>query len=171
MHQRPNESEYAAYYARYVALVPEAEILPVLARQADEVRAWAGAVAPEKERYRYADGKWSVREVMGHLADAERVFGYRAAGISRGDPTPFPSFDENRYVANAGFDEASLASLADEFLHLRAANLAVLGRLAPGTWDAAGTASGWRVTVRALAFMMAGHVRHHVRILGDRYAV
>jgi hypothetical protein len=171
MHQRPSESEYAPFYAGYVALVPEQDVLAVLARQLVELRAWAATVPHDRERHRYAEGKWSVREVVGHLGDAERVFGYRAAGISRGDQTPFPSFDENAYVAGAGFDEASLATLVDEFLHLRAANVAMFGRLAPESWAAAGTASGARVTVRALACMMAGHVRHHVRILAERYAV
>jgi hypothetical protein len=171
MFERPDETEYAPFYAGYVSLVPESEVLAVLAAQADEVRALAARVPPGREQFRYAPGKWSVREVMGHIADTERVFGYRATCIARGDQSPFPSFDENAYVENATFDASTLESLASEFLHLRAANLAALGRLTPEATRRRGTASGKLVTVRGLAYMMAGHVRHHVRLLGERYGV
>jgi hypothetical protein len=123
------------------------------------------------ELHRYAPGKWSVREVFGHLGDGERVFGYRAACISRGDRTPLPRFDENLYVANAAFDHTAVAVLADELLHLRAANLAMLRRLDAEAWKRVGTASERSISVRALSFIMAGHVRHHLRILRERYGV
>jgi hypothetical protein len=171
MTSRPTEQEYAPFYAGYVALVPEQDVLAALREQADVVRVLARAVPAERESFRYAHGKWTIRQVLGHLGDGERVFGYRAARFGRGDQTPLASFDENLYVANGRFETVALAALADEFLHLRAANLATLGRLDEAGWRAWGIASGSPVTVRALAYMMAGHVRHHLRILRERYGV
>lgn len=168
---RPSNQEYAPFYAGYVAHVPEADVLAVLRVQADQVREVARRVPAGRESFAYAPGKWTVRQVMGHLGDAERVFGYRAFRISRGDQTPLASFDENLYVDRGRFDEVALAALAGEFAHLRAANLSVLERLDEAAWTAAGTASGHHVTVRALAYMMAGHVRHHLHLLRERYGV
>ncbi len=171
MTRRPTDQEYAPFYAGYVALVPEHDVLTVLRAQADDLRAFAQDVPADRESFAYGPGKWTVRQVMGHLGDAERVFGYRAFRISRGDRTPLASFDENLYVDRGRFDDVALTTLAGEFAHLRAANLAVLDRLDEAAWDEAGTASGHHVTVRALAWMMAGHVRHHLRILRDRYGL
>ena len=169
--QRPSETEYAPFYAGYVALVPEARILDVLESQADEVLALAGRVPGEREGFRYAEGKWSVRQVMGHLVDAERVFGFRAFCFSRGEQAALPSFDENTYVAAARSDTLPLRELAEEFALVRRSNLVILRRLEAPEWAQAGTASGHPVTVRALAWMMAGHPRHHLRILHERYGV
>ena len=151
--------------------MPEADILAVLEAQAKQVQAFAVGVPLDRETYRYAPGKWSVREVMGHLADGERVFGYRATCIARGDQTPLPRFDENLFVANAGFDREGLASLTGEFLHLRAANVIALRRLDDVAWRRIGTASEKSISVRAIAYIMAGHVRHHLEVLQDRYGV
>lgn len=166
---RPEPSEYNEFYAGYVARVPETEVLPVLEAQVDEIRRLAAAVPAEREGHRYAPGKWSVRQIFGHLADAERVFGYRAACIARGDRTPLPGFDQDAYMETARFDETPLAELADELVHLRLANLPTFRRLAPGDWNRRGTASGFPVTVRALGYVLAGHVRHHLAILDERY--
>lgn len=171
MTSRPAEQEYAPFYAGYVALVPEQDVLAALRDQAHVVRALVRAVPAERESFSYAPGKWTVRQVTGHLGDGERVFGYRAARFGRGDQTPLASFDENLYVANGRFETVPLAALADEFLHLREANLAMLERLDEAGWCASGTASGSLVTVRALAYIMAGHVRHHLRILRERYGI
>lgn len=168
---RPADTEYAPFYAGYVAHVPEDDVMAVLRAQPGELAALAGAVPAEREGFAYAPGKWTVREVMGHLGDAERVFGYRAFRFGRGDQTPLASFDENLFVANGRFDAAPLEALLDEFVHLRSANLAALARLDAAGWRATGTASGALVSVRALAFIMAGHVRHHVRILRERYGL
>lgn len=168
---RPSELEYAPFYAGYIALVGEDQVLPVLRAQPAEMVALARGLAADRETFAYAPGKWTVRQVLGHIGDAERVFGYRAFRFSRGDQAPLASFDENLYVANGRFEDAPLAALADEFLHLRAANVAVLERLDAAGWLAAGTASGRHVTVRALAYMMAGHVRHHLAILRERYGI
>lgn len=171
MIDRPNQAEFAPFYAGYVSLVPEADIVQVLEGQAADVREGTRAFIPAREGFRYADGKWSVCEVLGHMTDAERVFGFRAFCFSRGDENPLPGFDENDYVARSGFDRCSLADLVQEFGQLREANLTVLRRLDDDAWRRMGTASGKPVSVRALAYIMAGHVRHHLHILRTRYVV
>lgn len=169
MIDHPSEDEYAPFYAGYVALVPEKDVLAVLAAQPAELSGLAAGVPAANERHRYAPGKWSLREVLGHVGDSERVFAYRALCVSRGDPASLPGFDENDYVAASGFDARPLASLAAEFSLLREANLEMLRGFGAEHWRRAGTANGSRVTARALAFIMAGHVRHHLRVLRDRY--
>ena len=169
--ERPTETEYAAIYRGYVALVPETDIVGVLETQAEEIRRLLATVSPEKETYRYAEGKWSIRQVLGHLVDAERVFGYRAFCFSRGEPAPLPSFDENHYVDAARSDGVPLRELVEELALVRQANLAFLRRLDAREWAQVGTASGKPVSVRALAWIMAGHPRHHLQILRDRYGV
>lgn len=169
--KRPESSEYADFYAGYVAKVPEHEVLPVLEAQPDDIRRMAAGVAPERETWRYEPEKWSIREMVGHLSDAERVFGYRAWRISRGDQTPLPGFEQNPYIEQSGYHQAPLAELVDELLHLRAANLAFLRRLDDDQWSRVGTAADTRISVRALAFIMAGHIRHHLDVLAERYGV
>lgn len=171
MTQRPSETEYAPFYAGYVALVPEADILAVLEGQADLVRRLVASVPRERETWRYAEGKWSVRELLGHVVDGERVFGHRAFCISRGEPAPLPSFDEKEYVAASRFDAVPLGELAEELGLVRRSNLAFLRRLEPAQWSRVGTASGKPVSVRALAFVMAGHPRHHLGVLRERYGI
>lgn len=168
---RPEATEYAPFYASYVARVPEEEVLPVLAGQVVEIRALAAAVPPERETFRYAPGKWSVREVLGHVTDGERLFGYRALAIGRGDRSPLPGFDEQAYMVHAGFDEVPLADLAEDFAAAREANLRMLGRFDRDAWLRVGTANATPVSTRALAWIMAGHVRHHLAILEERYGV
>jgi len=168
---RPESSEYASFYAGYVARVPEADVLAVLQKQRDEIRDLARALPAAKETFRYADGKWSIREVLGHLIDGERVFGYRAFCFSRGEQAPLPSFDENQYVAAAGAGQVPLAELASEFAAVRDANLAFLRRLSAAEGARVGTASGKPISVQALAYIMAGHPRHHVAVLRERYGV
>jgi len=166
---RPGPSEYAPFYAGYVSLVPETDILSALGEQPAELRRQVAAFSPALEQHRYAPGKWSVREVVGHMTDAERVFAFRAFCFSRGDRNPLPGFDENDYVARAGFDRCTLAEFMDEFEQLREAHLKVLRRLDAAAWQETGMASGKPVSVRALAYIMAGHVRHHLNILKTRY--
>lgn len=168
---RPQAAEYAPFYAGYVARVQEQDALGVLRRQCDEIRELARSLPAARESFRYADGKWSVREVLGHLIDGERVFGYRAFCFSRGEQAPLPSFDENQYVAVAGADRIPAAELAEEFAAVRTANLSFLSRLSPEEAARVGTASGKPVSVRALAYIMAGHPRHHLAVLRERYGV
>ncbi|HVO11125.1 MAG TPA: DinB family protein [Vicinamibacteria bacterium] len=168
---RPAENEYAPYFARYVGLVPEADVLAALEGQIDDLRRFAKSVPPEREGHRYAPDKWSVREVIGHLADGERVFGYRVFCISRGEQQALPSFDENAYVAQSAYGRVPLADLAEELVMVRRANLAVMRRLEPPAWTRLGTASGQPVSVRALGYIMVGHPRHHLAILRERYGL
>jgi hypothetical protein len=168
---RPEPTEYAPFYAGYVGRVPEEDVVPVLQKQADEIVALARSLPAAKETFRYADGKWSIREVLGHLIDGERAFGYRAFCFSRGEQAPLPGFDENQYVAAAGADAIPLAELASEFAAVRASNLAFLRRLSTAEGARLGTASGKPISVRALAYIMAGHPRHHVAVLRERYGV
>jgi hypothetical protein len=171
MIERPGESEFASYYGKYIALITEPEVLEILEAQPAEFRRLAAAVPASRETFRYAPGKWSMREVVGHVGDAERVFGYRAFSISRGERQPLPGFDENEYVAASGYDRRPLAELVGEFASLREANRAMLVRLERRELERVGVANGLAISVRALAFIMAGHVRHHLGILRSRYGV
>ena len=170
MIDKPGDTEFAPFFAGYVSLVPETDVVAVLQDQAAEVHRHARAFSPDRESFRYAPGKWSVRELFGHLGDAERVFGYRAFCISRGERANLPGFDEVPYVAHSSFAECSLADLVEEFGRLRESNLVVLRRLDEMAWKRLGSANGSPVSVRALAFIMAGHVRHHLQVLSTRYA-
>ena len=167
--QRPLADEYPKAFAGYVSLVPEADILAVLRTQTELVREVARRTSPQRETYSYAPGKWTLRQVVGHVGDAERVFGYRTLCISRGDPAPLPGFDENAYVDAASFNDIHLAALVDEFASLRSANLRLIETLRVDQWPAAGIANGNAITVRGLAYVMAGHVHHHLKVLRDRY--
>jgi len=167
----PGPSEYAEHYARYVTRVPSGDVLAHLAGQIAETRGALRGLPPERAALRYASGKWSVAEVVGHVADAERVFAYRALRIARGDETPLPGFDENAYTPAGRFDQRPIADLVDELTAVRAATLALFRGLPAEALARAGTASGHRVTVRALAFLIAGHELHHRAVLHERYGV
>lgn len=169
--RRPDTTEYAPFYAGYVGLVPETDVLAALAGQREEVLRLAASVPADRETWRYADGKWSVRGIFGHIGDGERVFGYRAFCIARGDQAAFPGFDQEEYMAAEDYSTVPLAELAADFARLRDANLSVLRRLPDARWSQTGTASNARVSVRALAYVMAGHVRHHLGVLRERYGV
>jgi len=171
MSNRPDTAEYAPYFERYVSLVPESSILEVLEDQIALVRSLPDIVASDLETGSYDPGKWTIREVTGHLIDGERVFGYRAYRISRGDTTPMAGFDQDVYVANAPYRNTPLRDLVTEFVLVRDANLVMLRSLDATSWGSMGTANRTEVSVRALAYIMAGHVRHHLRILSERYGV
>jgi hypothetical protein len=167
---RPADADYPEYFRKYVSLVPEDDVLRVLESQiaaVDALPAHAGA----KETFAYAPGKWSVRELLGHVADGERVFGYRALTFSRFDAASLPGFDEVTWTPHGHFAGAPLRELADELVALRRANLLMLRRLEEPQWQAGGRGDGKPITVRALAYVMAGHVRHHLGILRDRYGI
>lgn len=166
---RPNPSEYAESFGRYIVKVPDGDVVEILAEQIeDTVRLLAG-VTDQQALFRYAPGKWSVKEVVGHIADTERVMSYRALRFARGDSTPLPGFDENRLVAHAGFDRRPLAGLLDELQAVRRATVALFRGLDPEAGVRQGVANEKTVSVRALAYVIAGHERHHREILADRY--
>jgi hypothetical protein len=171
MNERPSEKEYASFYSGYVSLVPENDALSVLRRQIAEIREVSSSVSPDRESHRYAPGKWSIRELFGHLADAERVFGYRAFCISRGEEASLPGFDEKSYVANSGYEGRPLPELTADLVGARESNLRFLESLDEKAWHRSGIANGAGVSVRALGFIMAGHVRHHLKVLKERYGV
>jgi hypothetical protein len=166
---RPLETEYAPFYRGYVAHVGEEEILPVLRSQLDHLDVLLGQVTPERETYAYAEGKWSIRELTGHLIDAERVFGYRAFCIARGESRNLPGFDEKEYLLRAPYHQIALEDLLSELRLARLSNIAMLRNLDDQAWMRVGTANDAQVSVRALAFIMAGHVRHHMGVLRERY--
>ena len=166
---RPSETEYAPDYQGYVDRVSETEILPVLRAQMDDLDALLGRVTADQETYRYAEGKWSIREIIGHLIDGERVFGYRAFCIARGEKQNLPGFDQNDYMLTSPYNSIELEDLLSELRLIRLGNLAMFRTFDEEAWNRLGTANENQVTVRALAFIMAGHVRHHMNVLRERY--
>ena len=161
--------EYAPFYAGYVALVPEPEVLPALEAQLASFPAEMAPFLGELETYRYAPGKWSVRQVVGHLTDSERIFGYRALRIARADRTPLPGYDEDHFVAHADFERVPLRELLDEWVLCRRANLALFRRFDADALVRRGEANGSPVSARALLRVLVGHPRHHLRVLENRY--
>lgn len=166
---RPEKQEYAEFYETYVSLVPETDIVAALENQTSDFQNLFADLTDEKANFRYAEGKWSVKELLGHIIDAERVFSYRALRISRRDATPLATFEENIYVANSNFKNTALADLVEEFALLRQSNVLLFKNLNDEAWLNTGTASDAAISVRALAYIMVGHVRHHASILRTRY--
>lgn len=168
---RPSAGEHDSAFDRYVARVPEIDILSALGRQKEEFHQFISAIGEQRAGYRYAEGKWSIRQVVGHIIDSERVFGYRALCVARGEQGALPGFDENQWAAGAGIDLVTLSDLLDEFRSLRESHQLMFSHLRPEAWLRSGTANGFPITARALAYIMAGHARHHVAVLTDRYLV
>ncbi len=169
---RPLPDEAAPYYHGYIELVPEGPILGVLANQAEEVRAFLSEIGEDRAGLRYAPDKWSIKQVVGHITDAERVFAFRAFHIARGDQSPLPGMEQDDYVRAYDFDARTLESLVEELYLARAANLAFIEGLHETGIDlgaATGTASGVRFTLRSLLYILAGHMAHHVDVLRTRY--
>jgi hypothetical protein len=168
---RPEPGEYDAFYRGYVERVPDRPLLEHLARQGEATRAQLAAVSPEKARYRYAPGKWSVCEIVGHLGDAERVFAYRALRIARGDTTPLAGFDEKAWMTVADFDRRGLPDVLAELVAVRQATLALLRGLDEEACLRKGVANDATVSVRAIAHIIAGHELHHLAVLRERYGI
>jgi hypothetical protein len=168
--RRPGTGEYPASFAGYVARVNQDEdILALLANQLDQVITRLSPVPEIRGGYRYAPEKWSLKEVLGHLSDTERVVSYRALRIGRGDATPLPSFDDHAYVAEQGAGDRTLAEMVGEWGDVRRATVALFRNLPPHAWDRRGVASDQPVSVVALAHIIAGHLRHHLVVLEERY--
>ena len=168
---RPEPSEYAEWYAGYIARVPAGDIVASLRDGRDRMKEALGTLPEAMGEHRYAEGKWTVRTLIGHLIDAERIFSYRALRIARGDTTPLPSFDENAYAAAAESDERRVAELVAELLAVRDSTTRLFASLPDAAWTRTGTASNATVSVRAIAYITAGHALHHLAILKDRYDV
>ena len=168
---RPEPDEMPSHFVGYIKRVPELDPVTACAAQIEDTATLLRGVAEVDAMHRYAPDKWSIKEVVGHLADVERIMAYRALRIARGDTTPLPGFDENAYVPVARFDTRSLADLVAELRTARAGTLALLRTFDTEAWRRRGTASGKPVSVRAIGFMIPGHERHHVEILRTRYGV
>ena len=168
---RPAASEFAPYYGRYISQVPDGNLLDQLEQQGRETVTLLRGIDEKKSLYRYEADKWSIRESIGHVIDAERVFTYRALTFARADATPLPSFEQNDWAAVSNAHGRSLADLIAEFQAVRAATLALFRGFGEKEFARAGTASNNPVSVRALAYIVAGHERHHVKILREKYGV
>lgn len=170
-YDRPDPSEYAPFYAGYVAKVPEGDLLVTLEAQIGEFFQSLNPITDAKGKFAYAPGKWTIKELLLHVVDAERVFSYRAMRIARGDETPLPGFDEKAWVPQSGANDRTVADLLGEFRAVRTATVALLRHLPADAVTRRGIASGNGVTVRALAWILAGHPMHHLGILRERYLV
>jgi DinB family protein len=165
----PDRSEAAAYYFTYIDQVSSGDICEILTAQAAEALRVFDAISDEQSLYRYGSGKWSLREVVSHLSDTERLFVFRAFWFARGFESPLPSFEQDVAIAAAAADERSWQSHVDEFRTVRAATLTFFQGLPDDAWTRRGLASGYPFSVRALAYISAGHVAHHLKIIRDRY--
>jgi len=169
MKARPERSEAAPYYFRYIDLVPEGDVLARLEAQLDETMAFLGDISEEKSLHRYAPEKWSIRTVLSHVTDAERLFLFRAFWFARGVDTPLPSYDENAGAVAAEADRFPWASHVEDFRAARLSTLTFFRNLPATAWMARGVASDNPFTVRALAYILAGHVAHHTAVLRQKY--
>jgi hypothetical protein len=165
----PDRTEAAEYYFTYIDKVPTGEILEILDSQLGEARVLSSSINDEQSLFRYAPDKWSIKQVMSHVNDTERLFVFRAFWFARGFDEPLPSFDQDVAVTFAGADERSWQSHIREFETVRAATMTFFRNLPEDAWARRGLASGNPFTVRALAYITAGHVTHHLKILRERY--
>jgi hypothetical protein len=167
--RKPELNEHPPYYTYYINLVNTEHGIKALENQIIEMQQFIGSVPVEMEEYRYADGKWTVKEVLGHICDVERILGYRALCIARGEQIELPGFDEDQYVENGYFNKRSLYDLAHEFSIVRESNIALFKSFEPSIFDIMGTANNNKMSVRAILFMIAGHEKHHINVIKERY--
>jgi uncharacterized damage-inducible protein DinB len=165
----PQRTEAAPFHFTYIDRITGDNILETMKAQLDDIAALLAGLSEERSLYRYAPDKWSVRQVINHVNDTERVFAFRAMWFARGSSDPLPSFDQNVASNTARADEHSLASYAQEFRNVRESTLSLFRNLPIEAWTRSGVASGNAVTVNALAYIIAGHVAHHIAILRERY--
>jgi hypothetical protein len=169
-HRQPHSTEYMPHHTQYVSLVA-APVLDVLRDQRLTIPLALLNISEKDAGYRYAQDKWSIREVVGHISDAERIFQFRALVFARGDAPSLPRYAPDEYVANSGFDGRTMQSLIDEFLAVRESTLHLFETLEPHAWDRSGTISGGVVSVRAMAYIAAGHAQRHLNVLYERYGI
>lgn len=169
MHRRPLEDEYGGHFGNYIRLLPEGNILDILAGQESQTVGLLASLSESQLNHRYAEGKWTLSEVIGHIADTERVMSYRLLRIARGDETPLPGFDQDLFMRHSPFGSWSLTQLTEDYQSVRKATYTLLRGLEDESWSRRGTASNVGLTVRALANIIAGHERHHIQIIRDQY--
>jgi DinB family protein len=160
---RPNDGEYVPYYGTYIRLVPDGDLITILERQIDAMVADLSTFTAEQAAWRPAPGEWNATEIVGHLADSERVFAYRALWFARDAPTPLPGMDQDAFMAAVDFSRRPLPDVVDEFAAVRRASLALLRSLDAAAWARGGVADGNPISVRALAYIIAGHALHHAK--------
>jgi len=166
---KPDTTEYLPYYGKYVSLVPDGDILTVLGKQIEETVALLNSIPESRASFRYAPDKWSIKELVGHVIDTERIFAYRALRFARNDKTPLPGYEQDDYVSNASFDSCRLADLSSELSSVRQSTLFLFKHLDEDAWMRRGQANDAEASVRALAHIIAGHELHHREILRSRY--
>lgn len=165
---RPQANEYPVFYKGYIDTVNE-DVLAELEHQIESFQALLKEIPEEKASFAYAEGKWTIIELLGHILDTERIMAYRTLRIARNDATPLAGFEENDYVANAHFEDRSLISMSEEFEHLRKSNLFLIKSLNETELARVGISNEKAISVKALVFIIAGHLNHHMRILKERY--
>ena len=171
MRQRPEATEYPTFYGKYVASVAGDDPVAALRDETTHLHAALDAIPEAKGSHAYAEGKWTVKTLLGHMIDAERIFTYRALRLARGDATPLPGFEENDYAKVAGSDARSVADLVSEMKDVRASTLRLFASLPADAWARRGVVNNGEVSVRALGYITAGHARHHLNVLRERYGV
>lgn len=167
--ERPQENEYPAYYETYIGKVEGKDLLAALKQGAETLANFLETIPDEKHGYLYAEGKWTIREIVGHLLDAERVFAYRALRFSRADKTPLAGFDENLYVPESRANHRKMLDLLAEFVALRASTVALFEGMNEEMTLRQGEANGKPISVRALGYIICGHEIHHMRVIQERY--
>ncbi|PYX78797.1 MAG: DinB family protein [Acidobacteria bacterium] len=165
----PETSEYAPYYSRYISLVESHDILATLQKQVQATQVLLSSLSEQQANLRYAPDKWSIKQVLGHLIDSERIFAYRALRIARADQIPMEGFEQDDYVRGGNFESRSLSDLLEEYETVRAATLTLFRNLDAAAWSRRGVANNNQVTVRAVAYIIAGHELHHMQIVRNRY--
>jgi hypothetical protein len=165
---RPQADEYPVFYKGYIDTVKD-DVLAELEHQIESFTTLLNGIPSERSGFAYAEGKWTIVELLGHILDTERIMAYRALRIARNDASPLAGFDENDYVANAHFADTSLSSMAEEFEHLRKANLFLIKSFNETELARVGISNDKPISVKALVFIIAGHLNHHIRILKERY--
>lgn len=166
---RPEQTEYVSYYQQYIDKVPDGAILDTLERQVAHTLELLSGIDDKKANHRYASDKWSIKQLVGHVVDIERIFCYRALTFARNDKTPLPSFEQDDYVAGSNYDDQTLAVIADQLRVTRSATLAMFRSFDDETWLRTGVASGFEFSVQAIPYILAGHEIHHIGVLKERY--
>ncbi len=167
--ERPAQSEYGDYYHLYVSQVPEGDVFEILEDLAGEMGALTGGLSEKQADYRYAPGKWSIKQVIGHVIDVERTFSFRAFAFARQDPAELPSMEQDDYAAVTNYGARSVGDIAREYTAVRVATLALFSTFDAAAWERRGRASGFEFSVRSFPFIIAGHQIHHIKVLNERY--
>ncbi|MET1014858.1 MAG: DinB family protein [Paenisporosarcina sp.] len=168
---KPAIGDYPTYYANYIKLVSEGSLKDILLKQLEETTALISNVNEEQAYYRYASDKWTLKEVIGHITDTERIMSYRLLRFARGDQTALAGYDDESYVMEAAFHSRSLSDLLEDFITVRHSTISLIEGLSEASWNKKGIANNGEISVRALAYIIAGHELHHRKILEDKYLI